>query len=148
MRRLTVFVVFLTVVVAGAWWLSLQYGRELQSRVLSDPRAAAVDLSGDVGALVAVVDSRLRGSDAAWDQLRAARAAGRVVALPNGTRARLLDRQYLIGGRLIAPYPTTLAEMRRRSVIEVDRVVVADGPYRGAEGWVDGSFARPVLAMP
>lgn len=74
--------------------------------------------------------------------------AGRLVEISGGTKAIDMGVFYFDHGSLVKPYVTTVTEMHRNYVVEVERVRIAEGKFRGLEGWVDSSLLSRVLVMP
>ena len=71
-----------------------------------------------------------------------------VLLLSEKTRGIFKGRYYLLrGGRLVAPYATTLSDMQRDGVIEIERIKITDGPLRGLEGWVPTKCLRRRLTI-
>jgi hypothetical protein len=66
-----------------------------------------------------------------------------LIAVPNGTKGRVLQRKFLKGGYLVAPYPANSYEMERDQAVEVALFEVGEGLQRGSKGWVHASFLHP-----
>jgi len=97
---------------------------------VNSPAPNGVVLASDLPTLNALVSSNPPAPD-------------RVIAIPNGTKGRVLQRRYLKGGKLVMPYSANSYDMERDGAIEVALFEVSEGPKRGVKGWVQASFLRP-----
>ena len=66
-----------------------------------------------------------------------------LIAIPTGTKGRVVNRKFLKDGSLVAPYPASDIDLQRDGAIEVLLFEVTEGPRRGLKGWVQKSFLRP-----
>lgn len=66
-----------------------------------------------------------------------------MIAIPNGTKGRALDTNFLRGGRLADPYPSNAMIMERDHAVRVELFEVTEGSNRGSKGWVEAQFLRP-----
>jgi hypothetical protein len=63
--------------------------------------------------------------------------------VPNGTKARLLERKFLKEGLLVEPYAANSFDMIRDKAIEVELIEVREGRFQFAVGWVPRSCLQP-----
>jgi hypothetical protein len=65
---------------------------------------------------------------------------GSIIAIPAGTKGRVVDRKFLEDGSLVSAYPASANDLQRDGAIEILLFEVTDGPRRGSKGWVRQSF--------
>lgn len=61
--------------------------------------------------------------------------AGRIVALPNGTRAEVIDRAEFDGSAFQPPTPGSMREKLEAGRFEVLEIRVREGAFKGTTGW-------------
>ena len=65
------------------------------------------------------------------------------IAVPNGSKGRIVDTKFLKGGQLVMPYPADSFDMERDGAVRVVLFEVTEGPKRGAKGWIRLSLLIP-----
>ena len=119
---------------------------EFKPLVLRDPQAGTVAVAQDEAALLALLDLTYRPeAPGVEERVAAATNAGRLFALPNGTRVTLLNRKFYKDGRLNTLF--TLRTAREQEEDEapgprVEQVKVVSSGRAGMEVWVDGKYCR------
>jgi hypothetical protein len=71
-----------------------------------------------------------------------------IVELPNGTRAKVVDRADFVDQRFLAPTAMSAAELRHAGGIELIRIEVREGPDKGLTGWVLPELVQHEVAWP
>jgi hypothetical protein len=109
---------------------SLQLGCATYGWTVRSPADVPIVLAPDLPTLIALMSS---------DEP----PPGSVIAIPTGTKGRVVDRKFLKDGGLVSPYPASANDLHRDGAIEVLLFEVTEGPGRGSKGWVQASFLRP-----
>jgi hypothetical protein len=102
----------------------------LAQRIVKNPDADGILLAHDAPTLDAIIHARPFRQTS-------------TVAVPNGTKGRILHSKLLRDGILVEPYPADSAALYRDHAEEVALFEVTEGPHRGAIGWVKLVLLQP-----
>jgi hypothetical protein len=146
LRFAMIFSILALIGVGGYAYLDRQY----RTRIFGRGQAAQLAyMARDEGALRALINAAQNPlSASAKEKMALEIMTGRLMRVPSGTKALDLGLRYFANGALVTPYRTTIGEMRRDSVVEVEHVRITDGDFRGMEGWAYSTALWHALVMP
>jgi len=130
-----------TFVTATVWFFNAQF-RDYRVRIIHARIGSGVWIATDWEGLKAMSEIVSMASDAPLE------AGKHLVLVPNETRGIYEGRSYLLGGgRLVDPYPANSYDMARDGAVEVERIRITEGPYKGLEGWTQTQDLHGLLTI-
>ena len=134
----------IALLVSAAVWLLNLVEHDYPIRIVTGGQENGIWLATDSDGLRAMDGVNSVGSDLPPEMRR------HFIFVPNKTRGiSITGGGYLLqDGQLVDPYPTTLSEMKRDHVTDVEKIRITEGPSKGIEGWADIRKIQHKLVMP
>jgi hypothetical protein len=122
---------------------------------LKDPGADTISVAEGPEAFLSLLQSApspawasARGSSGSHEGAGQGADAGRVVNLPKGTHAEVIDRGEFDGHEFRPPTPGSIAAKRSAGMVEALEVRVRDGTFKGTVGWTLPDLMQHDVAWP